>query len=364
MNILILNWRDINHPRAGGAEVRLHEVYSPLTKQGHKVILFSSLFKNAKKNDFIDGINISRLGNDFTFSFLCMINLSKWVKNYSIDVVVEDLNKLPFYSPLVYKGPLIIQMHHLWKKSIFHEASFFVALSIWLSEKSISWVYKNCNFSVVSSSTKKELIKLGISNKKIKVIYNGIDLDLYKPRKIEKKLVLLWVGRIQRYKGPIEACKILKLLLNDFPNLKLVIVGDGPYRKKVEDFVNQNQLPVKFTGFLNKEEKISWFQTASIHLQSSYKEGWGLSIIEANACGCPVVANDTTGLCDSVQNGKTGLLYEYNNIKDGALKIKLLLENKDLCKRLISSGLEWSKEFSWEKNSKEIFALLEKKIND
>ena len=100
-----------------------------------------------------------------------MINLSKWVKNYSIDVVVEDLNKLPFYTPLIYRGPLLIQMHHLWGKSIFKETVWPIALLVWIAEQSIGWFYRKCRFSVVSLSTKEELFDLGIPKSSIEVIY-------------------------------------------------------------------------------------------------------------------------------------------------------------------------------------------------
>ncbi len=157
MRILILNWRDAKHPRAGGADFRLQHVYAPLTKQGHEVVLYSCAFPGCKPRADIDGIQVHRLGNDFTFSFLCMLKLRGWVKQYQSDVVVEDLNKLPFYSPLVYKGTLIIQMHHLWRGSIFKETLFPLALFIWLSEETIRWVYRKCSFSVVSESTRSEL---------------------------------------------------------------------------------------------------------------------------------------------------------------------------------------------------------------
>ena len=98
------------------------------------------------------------------------------------------------------------------------------------------------------------------------------------------------------------------LLQADFPDLKLVIVGDGPFKPKLRKFIASRGLQerVQLTGFIDGDEKIEWLQKAAVHLQSSYKEGWGLSVIEANACGCPVVANDTPGLRDSVVDGETG----------------------------------------------------------
>jgi len=358
LKILILNWRDIKHPRAGGAEIRLHEVYSPLTELGHEVVLYSCSFKNSANFEKIDGINIYRLGNDWTFALLCFLNLRKWINLHKPDIVIEDLNKLPFYSPIVYKGPLLIQMHHLWGRSIFKETFWFIAFFVWLSEKSIGIFYRKCRFSVVSPSTKKELVQLGIPDNNINIIYNGADLKKYYPVNKEKEKVIIWIGRLQKYKGPIEACKIIALLNDDFPNFKLVIIGDGPFKHKVEQFVEDNKLPVIFTGYLDKLEKIKWLQKASVHIQSSYKEGWGLSVIEANACGCPVVANDTFGLRDSCRHNETGLLYKYNDLNDAKEKIATLLTDKILNKKIVDGGLKWASSFCWKKNSEEILNLI------
>ena len=162
MRILILNWRDAKHPRAGGADYRLQHVYAPMVRMGHEVILYSCAFPGCEADDCIDGVEVHRLGNDYTFSFLCMLKLKGWVKKHKPDVVIEDLNKLPFYSPLVYKGPLVIQMHHLWRSSIFRETVFPMAFFIWASEEMIRFIYRKCRFSVVSESTKQELMAMRV----------------------------------------------------------------------------------------------------------------------------------------------------------------------------------------------------------
>ncbi|MBN2683924.1 MAG: glycosyltransferase family 4 protein [Pontiellaceae bacterium] len=361
MKILVVNWRDAKHPRAGGADFRLQHVYAPLTRLGHEVILYCCAFPGCEAGDHIDGIEVHRLGNDVTFSFLCMLKLRSWVNKHQPDVVVEDFNKLPFYSPLVYKGPLVIQMHHLWRKSIFREASFPVAFLVWLSEEMIRLVYRKCRFSVVSESTKRELEEMGVAPERIKTIYNGADLSSYQPIEGDKEPYMIWVGRIQKYKGVLDACEVLERLLSDFPDLKLVIVGDGPFKSRVEDYIARKGLQeqVRLTGFISEEEKINLLQRAAVHLQSSYKEGWGLSVIEANACGCPVVANNTTGLCDSVVDGESGLLYDYCNLDAAADKVKSILSDFGLQARLIENGRRRAAEFSWERNSREMIDYLE-----
>ena len=133
---------------------------------------------------------------------------------------------------------------------------------------------------------------------------------------------------------------------------------------KVEAYVAARGLRVRFTGFIPKKAKIAWFQSAAVHLQTSLKEGWGLSVIEANACGCPVVANDTTGLCDSVLDGKTGLLYRYDDVADAAAKVRRVLMDNSLSEQLMVAGLERAGAFSWDRNSEEMIALLKRTVEE
>ena len=202
---------------------------------------------------------------------------------------------------------------------------------------------------------------MNVPAENIRVIHNGTDLSAYVPGSVDREPFILWISRLQKYKGPTDAVEVLEKLLPDFPELKLVIVGSGPFKEKLEEFIQSKGLQdnVTLTGFISEEEKIDLLQRAAIHLQSSYKEGWGLSVIEANACGCPVVANDTTGLCDSVIDGESGLLYRFCNIDDAASKVRKIFSDSGLQAVLIANGLKRASEFSWQRASTEMFQYLE-----
>ncbi|MGM0444605.1 MAG: glycosyltransferase family 4 protein, partial [Fibrobacterota bacterium] len=234
MNILVLNWRDIRHPRAGGAEVKLHKTYEPLVKD-HSVTLISSQFSGAPPQELINGIRVIRFGNDFNFWLLCFLRLPGLIRRYDIDFVVEDYNKLPFFTPLRTTKPLLIQMHHLWKRSIFRESSFPVALFVWLCEQSLRVVYRRSPFAVVSPSTRKELETMGPSPRQITVIYNGCDLTFYRPAEKQAEehrgMTFLWIGRIQQYKGIIDALKAFRCIQHDHPEAVLHIAGKGPFEE-------------------------------------------------------------------------------------------------------------------------------------
>ena len=105
---------------------------------------------------------------------------------------------------------------------------------------------------------------------------------------------------------------------------------------------------VHFEGFVSEEEKVRWLQRAEVLVQPSHKEGWGLTVLEANACGTPVVATRVPGLQDSVQHGETGLLVEGGDHEALAQAIGRILADPSLRDHLVQGALEWADRFSWD----------------
>jgi glycosyltransferase involved in cell wall biosynthesis len=365
LNILILNYRDLAHPKAGGAEVHLHEIFGRIAAIGHKVFLLTTGFDGAEKEDLRDGIHIHRMGRDWNFNILCTLRLHYFIKKWKIDIIVEDLNKLPFYTPLLSRTPSVIQFHHLWGKSIYHETNFITASYVWLQENIIPYFYKQKLLISVSPSTSEELIKLGMHPARISLIYNGYNSKLYHPGSSKRSPpYALWLGRLRRYKGPdiaIEAFKRFCLIHKDF---ELKIAGSGPMLTELEEMVNRYDLghKVSFLGYVSEVEKVELMQGAAWILQTSYKEGWGLTIIEANATGTPAIASDALGLKDSVQNKKTGLLFERGNSEDLYFKMCELANNLELLNNLSLNAKEWANQFSWDESATQTLQVLQRAL--
>lgn len=366
MRILVLNWRDITHPRAGGAEVRLHKVYEPLVAQGHTVRLIATRYDGSSEREVLNGIEVVRLGNDVNFWLLCAWHLPRWEREFEADVVVEDFNKLPLFSPWRTKKPLLIQMHHLWMNSIFKEASPPLATFVWLAEQTLRLVYRKSHFSIVSDSSKKELVSMGPKDSQVSIVYNGCDLKFYEPGSGSRKPVLFWLGRIQKYKGILDTLVAFKQFLVKHPEYTLMVAGKGPYSEEAKKWVHDHGLDpkVEFLGFISEEQKLSLLQTSKAVLQTSYKEGWGLTVIEANACGTPVIANCAPGLCDSVRDGETGLLYEFGSVPSLVEKMHQLVEDEECYEELVANCRPWAEKFTWARASEETFALLKSLVDN
>jgi len=367
LRILVLNYRDKTHPLAGGAEVHLHRIFGKLTELGHEVVLFTTTYKDAKESETIDGIKIIRQGSDAFFQFTVIFKVPKLIKEFKPDIIVEDLNKLPLFSPYITKIPKLIQIHHLWKFSIFREAFFPVAFAVWLGERLIPFVYGKCHFAAVSPSAKKELCELGIAKEKISVIYNGTENEYLDAEKVrDKSLYFLWLGRFRKYKGVWVALEAFKIFSEKHPEVKLFFAGSGPEEAKMRAKAKEWGLEgkVEFLGMVESKQKMELMGKALGLLQTSYKEGWGLTVIEAAACGTASIASNVSGLCDSVKDGETGLLFKAGDAADCAKKMEMLCDSNVLRNKLEGEARSYAQSFDWGNSAKETLFLMQSVIGE
>jgi glycosyltransferase involved in cell wall biosynthesis len=366
MNILIFNWQDIKNPLSGGAEVHMHQIFSRIARMGHRVTLFCSSFQGAKARETIDGIEVIRKGWRSLFNVWVPIAYLTRFRKGDVDIVVDDINKIPFFTPLYVGRPRVGIGHHLFGKNIFIEVNVLLALYVYLGEWLIRYGYRTTPFIVYSESTRHEFIQLGFPEKNLAMVYNGVNHDLYHPTGIPKSATPLigYLGRLKKYKSVDHLIKAFYFVKQDIPEVKLMIVGDGDARPELERLSTELGISdsTEFTGYVSEEEKAKYLQQMHLVVNTSSKEGWGLTVIEANACGTCVIASDVHGLRDSVVDGKTGLLYEYGNIQQLAAKMKHLLRDDDLRERLSQHAIEWAQRFDWDVSARKVVEVLERTI--
>jgi len=363
VRILIFNWQDIKNPLAGGAEVHLHEVFGRIAKRGHDVTLFCSHFDGAPRREEVDGIHVIREGGRSLFNYLVPQKYFSTFKKEKFDLVVDDMNKIPFYTPLYVKEPLLGVTHHLFGKSIFLEASFPVASYVYLTEQAALPIYKRLRFIVGSPSTHKEMLHAGFPEERTHLIYYGVNHESFKvtgDSKSEVPLVGL-VGRLKKYKSIDHLLEAFVIVNKELPDARLIIVGDGDDKGRLMSLAQNLGIAgeVTFTGFVSEEEKVKHLNEMHVAVNTSAKEGWGLTVIEANACGTPTVASNVEGLRDAVVDGETGLLYEYGNREQLAEKILLLLRDRHLRQRLTDNALRHSEQFDWDVATEKTMEVIE-----
>ncbi|MEO0226094.1 MAG: glycosyltransferase family 4 protein, partial [candidate division WOR-3 bacterium] len=214
---------------------------------------------------------------------------------------------------------------------------------------------------------KKDLSLLGLKEENIKIVYCGIDQNKYIYRKEKKEFgIILYMGRLKRYKSVDHLIKVVPLLLKKRSDFKIIIAGDGDARDELIKLARKERVEsfIEFKFDVSEQEKIELYQRAWLLVQPSVKEGWGLTVIEANACGTPSVAARSPGLIESVQDGKTGYLYNYGDLEDLCRKIERLLSNRKEWEGFSQASIEWAKRFSWEESANEMESILTAFLSD
>lgn len=349
-DILILNERDIRHPYAGGAEVNLFEVGRRLAAAGYRLTLLCTRFPGSAPEETVDGVRVVRFGNRFTY----YVRLPAQVRRRFAPgtAIVEHLCKLPFCTPLYTPAPVVPVTHHLFGRTAFWQAPFPVAAVVWAAEWLIPLVYRRCTFLAVSPSTRDDLVARGIARARIRIVPNGVDCDRYRPAgdRAGPPPTLLALGRVEPYKRIDVALRALIRVRERIPDARLVVVGGGTGLPRVEAEVRQLGLAdcVHCTGFVSEADKLRWIHAAHVVVNTSEKEGWGLTVIEAAACGVPAVASDVPGLRDAVRDGQTGILVPYADADGVARAAVELLSDEARRRRLGDAGRAWAERFSWD----------------
>jgi len=366
-NILVINWQDIRNPLGGGAEVHFHEIFKRIAQRGHRVTLLCCGYQGLPGEEIIDDIHIIRRGKRNFFNYLVPFLYRKYSQKYKFDVVIDDINKIPFYTPLYVREPLVGIIHHLFGSSIFIESSLPVALYVTATERLIPKIYRHIPMAVVSNSTKQELIQKGFSAERIDLVQNAVDPSQYQyyPEKKAPYPVVGYLGRIKKYKSVNHLILAFSRVVQQIPAARLLIIGDGDYLPELKKLVSQQKLEqvVTFTGATDHNQKIDYLNQMWLSVNPSPKEGWGLTVIEANCCGVPVIAADSPGLRDSVVAGKTGLLYPYGDHQRLAELIIELIKNEDLRNSFSRESIRWSHQFNWENSATKMLRVIENALS-
>jgi glycosyltransferase involved in cell wall biosynthesis len=360
--VLILNERDPAHPKMGGAETHVSEIFGRLARQGYAVTHFASGYRGGAAAERINDIEILRLGSLPFYYPRAFWRTARQTRSGAFDVVVECLNKVPFYSPAYSRAPVLALCHHLFGEVAFQQVPWPVAATVWASERLIPPLYRSRPFLAISESSKTDLIARGIRAEKITVSHPGVarpsfSVDTTRPRGER----VIYLGRLEAYKKVDVMLRAMAMLGDRFPDAEITIVGRGPAQSRLEALARELGLidRTHFTGFVSDAERDNLLTDARVCVCPSEKEGWGLTVIESNAAGTPVVATDADGLRDSVRDGKTGFLVPEGDVSAFAARIGELLGDDARAVEMSTAALEWSRRFDWDTAAREMAACIE-----
>jgi len=352
--ILIINWQDINNPLSGGAEVHLFEIFKRMS-QSFEFHLLCSNFPGGLGEVVLDGINIHRVGTRNTFNFFVPRAFSELDRRYDFDFVIEDLNKIPFFGRFYIEKKRLAIIHHLFGNVIFRETNPIFGFYVYLAERLVPHFYHDVPFISVSESTKEELVRMGLPGENIKVIYNGVDIKRYEPGEKSRIPLIVGLGRLKKYKGFEVFLKAIGLLRSKGKKFSAIIIGGGDELTRLKKIAERLRIRdiLTFTGFVPEKKKAELLKKAWACVNTSPKEGWGLTSMEAQASGTLSIVPDSPGLRETVINGKTGFIYPFGNSERLTDQILKIIGNPKLAERMGIYARQWAENFTWDRFSKE-----------
>jgi glycosyltransferase involved in cell wall biosynthesis len=349
--VLLLNERDPRHPRSGGAETHVFEIMSRLVASGYSVTQLASGFPSCAPVEKIDGVEVRRLGSLARYYPAAAALCARETRHARFDVVVECLNKLPFFSPAYSSVPVLVLCHHLFGETAFRQVAWPIAAAVWSAERCLPLAYRRQRFLAISESTRSDLVRRGIDRERIDVSLPGIRPPRAALRPLhERPPRVVYLGRLERYKHIDVLWRAVAPLVPSHPQLEIVVIGRGADRRRLERLAGKLGLSsrTRFLGFLDDEERDRWLADSRVCVCPSEKEGWGLTVIEANAVGTPVVASDAPGLRDSVRHGETGWLAPIGDTAAFSARIAALLSADERAQAMATEATAWARRFDWD----------------
>lgn len=364
MRILIVNWRDIAHPWAGGGEVNIHEQAKRWVQQGHQVTMLCGGYpvrhRGAPRDFMVDGVRIIRRGGRFTVYLRAAMYYLRHLRG-QFDVVIDVANGIPMLTPLYCRTPKVLLFHHVHLKQWFVELPWPLAVAGWFMERFVVHaLYGGVRAVAISESTRQELKHVGFDPEKVDVVHPGLDHRLYGLNSVQPDPAhLVYLGRLRHYKRLDTLIRLTRDLAQEFPKIHLDVIGIGEDRPYLEGLAKKEGVEerITFHGFVSDKKKVELLQEGWAFIMPSLNEGWGISVLEANACGLPAVAYDVPGLNESIRDGETGLLgKDYDDLR---AKVRMLLVDHERRQQMAEAALRWSAQFDWAISAQKFLGVLQ-----
>ncbi|MHC3381010.1 glycosyltransferase family 4 protein [Haloarcula sp. H-GB5] len=354
LTIIAINKKSWKNQQPGGAEINLEQTLTRLSNYGHDVHLLTGGETNRPREEVANGVRIRRVGQfdlpspwDIIITYI-LVNLYYYVASRKIspDVIYTVNSPLPWI--IISQIPKVSIYHHLTLDSFSETHPFPQNIIGYYSELLGVYIDRGKHVISVSPSTTDTLCSRGHQRDKIHEIKNGLNHDALQPGQDRDEPSILFIGKLERYKGADRLPEIHKLTKQKLEkSIRLDIAGrDGPEKDLLQNYCENNNDAV-FHGYVSESEKVELLQSAWVLAVPSRVEGYGIAVIEANACGTPAVGADVEGVRDSIIDGKTGLLSDAGDIDEFAEDISSIIENMELRHSLEGEAVKWAKEHSW-----------------
>lgn len=361
-----MNWRDLTNPSAGGAELVTHEIAKKWVEMGNEVRLLTSKYRASASEESIDDVIVTRVGGKYSVYVASAFRfLREFFRSY--DVIVDQINSVPFFTPLYCRTPIVPFVFQMTREIYFRELPRVLSSLAVRLEPLLFRLYSGSPTVVLSESTKRDLVSIGFREDRVFVCPPGVDHEEFSTGKKTLCPSVLYLNRFAKYKNPDRLMIAFREVLKAVPNCKLTMVG-ARTENEIRSFKNMaNELRMKdsveILPFARGAAKMTFLQESWVHVLPSTREGWGISILEAAACGTPSVGLNVPGVRDAIQHMKTGVLVEEGSIESLAEAIIGILRNDELRETLSVGATESARNYTWYSTANHAMGALVTAVN-
>lgn len=363
-SIAIFNWRHPKDPKAGGAERVTLKHAEAWVQNGYQVTWISASYPGSSQDSTEKGIRYLCSGrSSLFFLWAWWVYLTKLSPKPAI--VIDQVHGLPLFAPIwAYASKVLCFIHEL-AGDIWDEMYPFPinAIGRTIERHVFPRVYKKTNIWVDSRSTSEELQSIGFVRKNVAVIPCAIDAQPLKKGQKEDVLSLVFLSRIVKMKGIEFALEVFEQVWQKEPRAKLHVVGSGDktYVTQIQQFTQNKAYrnSVIFHGRVSEDKKYELLRRAHFLLHTSIKEGFGLTVLEANSQQTPAVVFSVASLKELVTDGETGVVAEFPNTAKLADNIITIFRDQKKYSRIAQNAFEYQKSFRWPEFTKQSIKLLE-----
>jgi glycosyltransferase involved in cell wall biosynthesis len=359
-----LAWRDLDDVEAGGSEVHIDEIASRWAEAGIEVTLRTSWAQGQPTDAVRKGYRvIRRAGRQMVFPRAAMAELAG--RTGPRDALIEIWNGMPFLSPLWCRGPRIVFLHHvhaeMWSMVLGPNLGRLGEL---FERRVAPPLYRGTRIVTLSESSKQEMVEdLGFREERVTVVHPGIDRRFCPGGERDPEPLVTAVGRlapVKRYESLVRAADRARQAV---PNLRLQIVGEGFERPNIEAVIDElgaNEW-VTLRGHVTDDELVDLYRRSWLVASASAREGWGMTLTEAAACGTPAVATRIPGHEDAIVDGVSGLLAE----DEAALAAAMaeVLGDRQRFDELSKGALARAGELTWGQTATQVMRVLADEVS-
>ena len=381
-------------PISGGTGAYVYYLSHNLQKLGHNIHVVARDSQNSETT--INGIQVhyvKGIGNSITRYWRFARSTSNRIKTLNkqdnFDIIHANLPLVPSFAiPNKSSKALVCAVHSTWKgeaivtkqdnpKELNPNEKSMLRFNFFLRLYEKKLMTRSDALIAVSKYTINELTNLyGINQNKIHVIYNGVDVERFKPRPNKTELrqdfglnpdekIVLFVGRLYHRKGLETLLQSVPPVLKEFSNVKFVISGTG-FKQKEESLRNMaKELDIKnhvtFLGYVPDEKLPLLYATSDIFVLPAIYENFPFAILEAQSTGIPVISTKVGGISEFLADFENGFLIDPGNSAQLAQRVLNLLQNPDLAKKMGDLGRKKIEEtFDWRLITKQVISLYHK----